>query len=326
MQMTELQQLDHQYGPFSIPIKLRSGDEQEVRIQMHASDDRTKVYNVITLNGEAERGSPLVHLQSSGIGHALREVDSGSNDQLEEAEEMLLTGTAPIAYEWQQGGHPSKVLDEFVRMTGEKLNGGHKDHLKTPPVEMGLRLPSREIVRFRVSMASFDNASRVYSVISKGDLSSVDTVNLRLVSACSYGHALRSVLCDCNKQWEQVMQMIAEMEVGVAIYGWHDEGRGAGHVDHFRAYEKHQLEGLDSVEAYEALGLTVDARNYDDEVQMLEAMRINRVRLMTNNPKKAEGLTSTSVQVVETIPVRVPVDKWNERQIRVRREKLGHDY
>jgi len=101
------------------------------------------------------------------------------------------------------------------------------------------------------------------------------------------------------------------------------EGRGIGLHNKLRAYQL-QDEGLDTVEANEHLGLPVDARAYDDAAGMLGDLGVRRVRLLTNNPGKVEGLAGFGVEVVERVPLVVPAGAENARYLATKREKLGH--
>ncbi|MBL8899346.1 MAG: bifunctional 3,4-dihydroxy-2-butanone-4-phosphate synthase/GTP cyclohydrolase II [Planctomycetes bacterium] len=151
-----------------------------------------------------------------------------------------------------------------------------------------------------------------------------DPVVVRVHSECLTGDVFHSLLCDCGPQLDTALERIAASERGVLLYMRHHEGRGIGLVNKLRAYELQQRGGLDTVEANEALGLPPDMREYGLGAQILYDLGVRKMRLLTNNPKKLGGLHGYGLAIVEQIPIEVGLNRFNQRYLRTKREKLGH--
>ncbi len=150
-----------------------------------------------------------------------------------------------------------------------------------------------------------------------------EPVLVRLHSECLTGDVFGSLRCDCGLQKQYALDAIAKEGRGVLLY-LRQEGRGIGLTNKMRAYRL-QEHGYDTVEANERLGFPPDARNYGMAAQMLHMLGIRRVRLMTNNPRKAAALTAHGVEVVERVPLLTPSTAENVRYLETKRDKLGHD-
>lgn len=160
--------------------------------------------------------------------------------------------------------------------------------------------------------------------LSYGKWQDDDVVDVRIHSECLTGDALFSTRCDCGFQLEKAFQNIAQKGAGVLLY-LRQEGRGIGLLNKIRAYEL-QDTGLDTVEANEHLGFDADLRDYTICKLMLETLKVKRVALMTNNPKKLKALTSLGVDVVSRTPIDHGVTDDNRRYITTKRDKLGHAF
>ncbi|NJE61098.1 bifunctional 3,4-dihydroxy-2-butanone-4-phosphate synthase/GTP cyclohydrolase II [Thermococcus sp. 21S7] len=180
------------------------------------------------------------------------------------------------------------------------------------------RLPTR-YGDFRI--VSFDNELdfKEHVAIVKEPYGDVPLV--RVHSKCLTGDALASLKCDCGSQLANALRMIAQ-EGGILLY-MDQEGRGIGLKEKIKAYEL-QEEGLDTVEANEALGYGTDERTYEAAVQMLRALGVSRIRLITNNPRKAEALEELGMEVVGMVPAPGEVTEHNRLYLKVKVEKLGH--
>ena len=145
---------------------------------------------------------------------------------------------------------------------------------------------------------------------------------LRIHSQCLTGDTLYSLKCDCGSQLAMALQRISEEGVGMIIY-LAQEGRGIGLVNKIRAYEL-QDKGMNTVEANEALGFAADERDYSYCKEILSAVNISSVRLMTNNPRKIKGLEDVDIKVTERVAIEIEPNKHNEDYLKVKADKLGH--
>ena len=145
---------------------------------------------------------------------------------------------------------------------------------------------------------------------------------LRIHSQCLTGDTLYSLKCDCGSQLAMALQRISEEGVGMIIY-MAQEGRGIGLVNKLRAYEL-QDKGMNTVEANEALGFAADERDYSYCKEILSAVNISSVRLMTNNPRKIKGLEDVDIKVTERVSIEIEPNKHNENYLKVKADKLGH--
>ena len=145
---------------------------------------------------------------------------------------------------------------------------------------------------------------------------------LRIHSQCLTGDTLYSLKCDCGSQLAMALQRISEQGVGMLIY-MAQEGRGIGLVNKIRAYEL-QDKGMNTIEANEALGFAADERDYSYCKEILSAVNISSVRLMTNNPRKIKGLEDVGIKVTERVSIEIEPNKHNEDYLKVKADKLGH--
>jgi 3,4-dihydroxy 2-butanone 4-phosphate synthase/GTP cyclohydrolase II len=144
---------------------------------------------------------------------------------------------------------------------------------------------------------------------------------VRIHSECITGDILGSCKCDCGKQLEQSLSLIAE-EGGVLIY-LRQEGRGIGLANKLKAYAL-QEQGLDTVDANHQLGLPVDSRNYAIAYQILKYFGIDAIRLLTNNPAKIAAVDRYGIKVVERVPLEVEPTKESHRYLKTKKERMGH--
>jgi GTP cyclohydrolase II len=145
---------------------------------------------------------------------------------------------------------------------------------------------------------------------------------LRIHSQCLTGEVLGSLRCDCRGQLEVAMSAIAEEEFGLVIY-LHQEGRGIGLMAKLQAYAL-QDQGLDTIEANEALGFDADCRDFGLAVAVLHELKIRQVRLMTNNPQKSEALIKGGIDVIELIACEAPPSPYALPYLRTKKERMGH--
>ncbi|MEZ6095209.1 MAG: GTP cyclohydrolase II [Pirellulaceae bacterium] len=186
------------------------------------------------------------------------------------------------------------------------------------------KLPTR-FGEFRVIAYDVRFESQQPVAIVMGDLTSENSVPLvRMHSSCFTGDVLDSLRCDCGNQLHMAMEMIANEGQGVIVY-LPQEGRGIGLTDKIRAYAL-QDQGLDTVDANLALGHKADIRDYGIGLQILKNLGLNKVRLLTNNPKKVEAfnLRGFDLQVVDQVPILPQANEFNESYLATKREKMGH--
>ena len=154
-----------------------------------------------------------------------------------------------------------------------------------------------------------------------GDVKSSQPL-VRIHSQCLTGDVFHSLRCDCRQQLELSLSMIAEHGAGILIYE-QQEGRGIGLMAKLQAYEL-QDQGLDTVEANEKLGFKADHRDFTLPGEILKALGVTSVRLLSNNPEKVEALERAGVRVVERVPCEVTPSPHAEEYLRTKKEKLGH--
>ena len=155
-----------------------------------------------------------------------------------------------------------------------------------------------------------------------GEVDGSEPVLARMHSECLTGDALFSLRCDCGFQLQEALKRIAEEGRGVLLY-LRQEGRGIGLLNKIRAYNL-QDSGCDTVEANERLGFAADMRNYAMCLPMLTHLGIDRVKLMTNNPRKVDALKRYDVDVAERVPLQVGKNRYNEHYLETKMGKLGH--
>lgn len=175
---------------------------------------------------------------------------------------------------------------------------------------------------FKIFVYETDVEPHPFLAIVKGDIEPEEPTLVRVHSSCLTGDILGSLRCDCGNQLELALMKIEEEGKGVVLY-IAQEGRGIGIVNKLRAYEL-QDEGMDTVEANEALGFKPDLRDYGLGSQVLIDLGVRKMRLMSNNPSKRAGLTGYGLEIVEFVPIVAEPSKHSERYLETKREKLGH--
>jgi GTP cyclohydrolase II len=154
-----------------------------------------------------------------------------------------------------------------------------------------------------------------------GDIHSKPAL-VRIHSQCLTGDVFHSLRCDCRQQLELALSMIAEEAAGILLYE-QQEGRGIGLMAKLQAYEL-QDQGLDTIEANERLGFKSDLREYALPGEVLKALDVTEVRLLSNNPDKVAALEAAGVKVVERVPCEVDASKHSEFYLKTKKEKMGH--
>ncbi len=158
-------------------------------------------------------------------------------------------------------------------------------------------------------------------VLVMGDIHT-DAPLVRIHSQCLTGDVFQSMRCDCRQQLELALMKISELGKGILIYE-EQEGRGIGLMAKLQAYEL-QDQGLDTVEANVKLGFEPDCRAYHMPVEILQALGVRKLRLLSNNPEKVAAVEAVGIEVVERVPADVEAYETHAKYLRTKREKMGH--
>jgi len=164
--------------------------------------------------------------------------------------------------------------------------------------------------------------NKVHIALVRGEFKDEPAL-VRVHSECLTGDVFGSLRCDCGKQLKKAMEIIDKAGKGIILY-MNQEGRGIGLVDKIKAYVL-QDQGLDTVEANEALGHKPDLRDYGIGAQILVDLGIKDIRLLTNNPRKIVGLEGYGLKVIERVPLETELNPLNYRYLKTKKEKFGHN-
>lgn len=174
-----------------------------------------------------------------------------------------------------------------------------------------------EVVAFRNNVDGKDHVAWVH-----GDVVGKSEVPLRLHSECLTGDVFASIKCDCRAQLERAMESISAQECGVILY-LRQEGRGIGLANKIKAYSLQDM-GFDTVEANQHIGFDDDLREYDIAAAMVRLLGIDSIELLTNNPKKTEGLVEHGVVVARRSPIQTVPTAENILYLKTKAAKSGH--
>ncbi len=270
----------------------------------HVFPLRARDGGVLRRAGHTEAGVDLCRLAGLSPVAAISEVmhDDGTMMRLPAlrafaAEHGLKVGAIAdlIAYRLQR--------DAFIERVAEAK-------LPTPWAEF-------RVVGYRDALHGTEHVAMVL-----GDVADGEPVLVRMHSECLTGDALHSLRCDCGFQRDAALKAIADAGRGVLVY-LRQEGRGIGLLNKLRAYAL-QDAGADTVEANEQLGFAADLRDYGVGAQILADLGVQRLRLLTNNPRKVVGLQGFGMEVVERVPLHAGENPYNEAYLATKRAKMGH--
>ena len=176
---------------------------------------------------------------------------------------------------------------------------------------------------FKLHAYSQLNSDFVHLALVKGEWKKNDPILVRVHSCCLTGDVFGSMRCDCGGQLHDAMAMVEKEGKGVVLY-MNQEGRGIGLLNKLKAYEL-QEKGLDTVDANLELGFKMDERDYGVGAQILRDLNVHKMRLMTNNPRKRVGLIGYGLEIVENVPIEQFPNPHNERYLKTKRDRMGHE-
>jgi 3,4-dihydroxy 2-butanone 4-phosphate synthase/GTP cyclohydrolase II len=226
-------------------------------------------------------------------------------DRLAQRHGLKMTSIAEII-EWRR--HHERLVERTLSLKLPTRFGEFDVHLyrsvvdKDPHVAIAMGLP--------------DPASRTAPI--------EEPLLVRVHSSCFTGDLLESLRCDCGDQLHAALAQIGGAGRGVLLY-MQQEGRGIGLENKLRAYYLQQSSGMDTVEANRALGFPDDVRHYGIGAQILRDLGVQKIRLLTNNPRKYHAIRGYELEIVERVPIEIPATRENERYLRTKRDRLGHD-
>jgi 3,4-dihydroxy 2-butanone 4-phosphate synthase/GTP cyclohydrolase II len=187
--------------------------------------------------------------------------------------------------------------------------------------EVTVNMPTK-FGEFELHAFSQNTSPDIHLALTKGSWSSNEPVMVRVHSSCATGDILHSLRCDCGEQLDLAMKMVEAEGKGVILY-MQQEGRGIGLLNKLKSY-KLQETGIDTVDANIQLGFQMDERDYGIGAQILRRLNIEKIRLISNNPKKRVGLIGYGLEIVENIAIQVTPNKHNQQYLDTKREKMGH--
>jgi 3,4-dihydroxy 2-butanone 4-phosphate synthase/GTP cyclohydrolase II len=187
--------------------------------------------------------------------------------------------------------------------------------------EANIELPT-DYGDFKMKAFKQTTNGQLHLAIYKGEWKADEDVLVRVHSSCMTGDIFGSCRCDCGPQLQTALKQIETEGKGVLVY-MNQEGRGIGLLGKLKAYEL-QEKGRDTVEANTELGFNADDRDYGIGAQILRAMKVSKIRLLSNNPKKRVGLMGYGIEIVESVALEIDSNIHNEFYLKTKRDKMGH--
>lgn len=187
--------------------------------------------------------------------------------------------------------------------------------------EVDVQLPT-DFGEFELVAYTQITNQQTHLALIKGEWDENEPIMVRVHSSCVTGDVFGSCRCECGPQLHKAMKMIEKEGKGVIVY-MNQEGRGIGLLNKLKAY-KLQEAGLDTVEANEKLGFNMDERDYGIGAQILRDLKVTKIKLLSNNPKKRAGLIGYGLEIVENIPIIIESNPHNAKYLETKKLKMGH--
>ena len=187
--------------------------------------------------------------------------------------------------------------------------------------EVEVKLPT-DFGDFKLKAFKQITNNQLHLAIYKGSWAKDEDILVRVHSSCVTGDIFGSCRCDCGPQLHAALEQIESEGKGILVY-MNQEGRGIGLLNKLKAYEIQET-GKDTVEANIELGFNADHRDYGVGAQILRAMNVSKVRLLSNNPKKRVGLIGYGIEMVDSVPIEIKSNQHNKFYLETKRDKMGH--
>ena len=189
--------------------------------------------------------------------------------------------------------------------------------IKGERVQLPTKYGHFELIPFQEKISGLEHI-----VLIKGNISTKDNVLTRIHSSCATGDIFGSLKCDCGEQLIASMKLIEKEGQGIIVY-LQQEGRGIGLMNKIKAY-KLQEQGMDTLEANVHLGFAPDEREYEVGADILNALGVHKIKLLTNNPDKINKLEQSGIKIVERIPIIINSNEFNKDYLSTKETQMGH--
>ena len=187
--------------------------------------------------------------------------------------------------------------------------------------EIGVDMPT-EFGHFDLMAFKQIQTGETHLALTKGSWTKDETVLVRVHSSCVTGDIFGSCRCDCGGQLHRAMEMVEKEGKGIILYMF-QEGRGIGLINKLKAYKLQEM-GRDTVEANLELGFKMDERDYGVGAAILRDLEVSKIRLISNNPKKRAALLGYGLEIVDTVPIEIDSNPYNQKYLETKRDKMGH--